>query len=158
MRRTRLLPLVLVPILGLVLADCSSGSQGGDPCSPGDSDGINGGSFALDVTVDDTGFSPVIVKAQNLGNVTLTLTNTGTTPHDFVLGCIPQSVPGCASQSCFPAAANIAALHPGASATTTFVAPNPEGIYNFRSDVGGDSQLDADDGGVTGLWGQFVVQ
>jgi hypothetical protein len=158
MRRTRLLHRVLLASLGLAFADCSSASGGGDPCAPGDSDGINGGSFALDVTVTDTGFSPVILKVQNLGNVTLTLTNSGTTPHDFVVECIPQDIAGCPSQSCFPAAANIAALQPGASSTTTFVAPNPVGIYNFRSDVGGDSQLDADDGGVTGLWGQFVVQ
>jgi len=150
--------LMLVPSLGLALASCGSGSQGSDSCATGDTDGINGGAFSFDVTVDETGFSPVILKAENLGNVTLTLKNTGSKPHDFVVDCIPQSVAGCPSQSCFPAAANIAALQPGASATTTFVAPNPEGIYNFRSDVAGDSQVDADDGGVTGLWGQFVVQ
>jgi hypothetical protein len=34
-----------------------------------------------------------------------------------------------------------------ASATTTFVTPIPEGTYNFRSDLPGDTQTD-----------QFVVQ
>ncbi len=131
---------------------------GGSPCSPSDSDGINGGCFVFDVSVDDTGFSPVILKTQNLGVVTINLHNTGTKPHDFVIGCIPISFPGCPSQQCFPAAADIPAVAPGQSATATFTTPNPEGIYNFRSDVAGDSQVDGDDGGVTGLWGQFVVQ
>jgi hypothetical protein len=41
--------------------------------------------------------------------------------------------------------------------STTFVTPNPEGIYNFRSDVAGDSTVQSD-GGVSGLWGQFILQ
>jgi hypothetical protein len=130
---------------------------GGSPCAPPDSDGINGGCYAFDLSVDDTAFSHIILKAQNLGLVTITLTNTGTKPHDFVMGCIPISFAGCPSQQCFPAAANIAPIAPGMSATATFTTPNPEGIYNFRSDVAGDSELDSD-GGVTGIWGQFVVQ
>jgi len=130
---------------------------GGSPCSPSDSDGIVGGCYAFDLTVDDTGFSPIILKAQNLSTVTVTLHNTGTRPHDFVVGCIPIQYPGCPPQQCFPGAADIPPLAPGDSATTTFTAPNPEGIYDYRSDVAGDSEIDAD-GGVTGLWGQFVVQ
>jgi hypothetical protein len=131
---------------------------GGSPCAPADSDGINGGCYAFDLTVDDTAFSPIILKAQNLGVVTITLHNTGTRPHDFVLGCIPISYAGCPSQQCFPAAANIATVAPGSTGTASFKTPNPEGIYDFRSDVTGDSQLDSEDGGVTGIWGQFVVQ
>ena len=139
------------------------GGGGGDDgssssCIPSDSDGIVGGCYAFDVTVDDTGFSPIILKAQNLATVTVTLRNTGTRPHDFVIGCIPISYPGCPPQQCFSAGANIPSLAPGQSATATFTTPNPEGIYDFRSDVAGDSQLDSDDGGVTGIWGQFVVQ
>ena len=130
---------------------------GGSPCSPSDSDGIVGGCYAFDLTVDDTGFSPIILKAQNLATVTVTLRNTGTKPHDFVVGCIPITFAGCPPQQCFPAAANIPPLAPGQSATATFTAPNPEGIYDFRSDVSGDSEVEGD-GGVTGIWGQFVVQ
>jgi len=130
---------------------------GGSPCAPPDSDGINGGCYAFDVTVDDTGFSPIVLVAQNLATVTITLRNTGSKPHDFVVGCIPISYPGCPSQQCFPGEADIPTLAPGQSATTTFTAPNPEGIYDFRSDVPGDSQVESD-GGVTGIWGQFVVQ
>jgi hypothetical protein len=129
----------------------------GSPCAPPDSDGINGGCYVLDLTVDDTTFSPIILKTQNLGQVTLTLTNAGTTPHDFAVGCIPLSFPGCPSQTCFPSGARIAPVAPGATATATFVVPNPEGIYAFRSDVSGDSALESD-GGKSGLWGQFVVQ
>ena len=122
-----------------------------------DTDGLNGGCYTFDLTVTDTGFSPVILKAQNLGLVTLHLTNAGTKPHDFVMGCIPVSFPGCPAQSCFSSAANIPSVAPGGSATATFATPNPEGIYLFRSDVNGDSQVDAD-GGASGLVGQFVVQ
>jgi hypothetical protein len=148
-------------------ADASAGGDGsggaagddggGSPCQPPDSDGITGGCYAFDVTVDDTGFTPVILKAQNNAQVTLTLKNTGSKPHDLVIGCVPISYAGCPPQFCFPADANIASVPPGGSASTTFVTPYVEGIYEFRSDLAGDSQLSSD-GGVTGLWGQFVVQ
>ena len=130
---------------------------GGSSCASSDSDGMNGGCYAFDLTADDTRFSPFILKSQNLAQVTITLHNAGTKPHDFVVGCIPLNFPGCPSQQCFPSGANIATLAPGQSASTTFGTPNLEGIYTFRSDLPGDSQLD-NDGGVSGLWGQFVVQ
>jgi hypothetical protein len=131
---------------------------GSSTCKPGDADGINGGCYAYDLTVDDTGFTPIILKAQNVGQVTLHLTNKGTKPHDFVVDCLPTpNVQGCPPQSCFPAASKIGPLAPGATATASFVTPNPEGIYDFRSDVSGDSTVETD-GGVTGLWGQFVIQ
>lgn len=147
---------------GGVGSSCSAGDGGGDddagsPCAASDSDGLNGGCYSFDLTVTDTGFSPVILKAQNRALVTLHLTNAGTKPHDFVMGCIPVSFPGCPAQSCFSSGATIPSLAPGASAVATFATPNPEGIYLFRSDVNGDSQVDAD-GGATGVVGQFVVQ
>jgi hypothetical protein len=138
--------------------DDDGGDDGGaSPCAPPDSDGINAGCYVFDVTVDDNGFTPVILKAQNLGQVTITLTNAGTRPHDLVFGCIPVTFPGCPAQQCFPAGANLLPVQPGQSATTMFMTPNPEGIYDFRSDVAGDSELEGD-GGETGIWGQFVVQ
>jgi hypothetical protein len=137
--------------------DAASDDGGGSPCQPPDTDGITGGCYAFDVTVDDTGFSPTILKAENNGQVTITLKNAGTRPHDFTVGCVPISYAGCPSQFCFPAAANIATLAPGATATATFVTPYVEGIYDFRSDLPGDSQMTSD-GGIGGLWGQFVVQ
>ena len=39
--------------------------------SPRDTDGVIGGCYAFDLAVDDTGFTPIILKAQNLGQVTL---------------------------------------------------------------------------------------
>jgi len=130
----------------------------GSACRPGDADGVNGGCYAFALTVSDTGFSPIILKAQNAGQVTVTLRNTGTSPHGFTVGCIDTSgLNGCPAQTCFPGNSSIPAVAPGASASATFVTPNPEGIYVFRSEVPGDSQV-AGDGGVSGLWGQFVVQ
>jgi hypothetical protein len=134
-----------------------AGSNGNNQCRPPDSDGLVGGCYFFSLVVDDTGFSPIILKAQNLARTTIELTNTGTRPHDFVLGCVPLHAPGCPSQVCFPPRASIATLGPGGTATTTFVTPYLDGIYDFRSDLAGDSPI-ALDGGIRGLRGQFVVQ
>jgi hypothetical protein len=129
-------------------ADSTGAGADGGACGPSDQDGLNGGSSTLDLTVDDDAFAPIILKAQNLSTVTLTLSNTGTRPHDFVVDCLPTpNDNGCPTTSCFPDAAVIPAVAPGASASTTFVTPNPEGIYDFRSDLPGDT-----------MTGQFVVQ
>ncbi|MEO6575796.1 MAG: CARDB domain-containing protein, partial [Polyangiaceae bacterium] len=91
----------------------------------------------------DTAFSPVILKAQNSGSVSLTVKNTGAKAHDFVVQCL--AVNGCTA--CFPDAAKIPPLQPGASAIVTFTAPEEEGIYAFTSDVPGDM-----------FAGQFILQ
>jgi hypothetical protein len=143
---------------GLVLAGarCSSTTSNGT-CNS-DADGVVGGNVALDLKATDTSFSPTILKAQNLATVTLTLTNGGTQPHDFVIDCLPTpNTNGCPATSCFGDAAAIGPVPPDASATVTFTTPNPEGIYTFRSDLPGDTQT-APDGGITGLVGQFIVQ
>jgi hypothetical protein len=131
---------------------------GENACQTGDTDGINGGCFAFTITVDDNGFSPIILKAQNHAEVIVTVKNVGTKPHDFSVGCIATTnLQGCPPQTCFPAASSIPPLAPGASANASFVTPKPEGIYLFRSDVEGDSNVESD-GGVSGIWGQLVVQ
>jgi len=135
---------------GLGLA-CDATSSGG-PCTT-DQDGISGGSASFVVTVTDTGFSPKILKAQNLAQVSLTLKNSGTRPHDLVVGCIATpNDNGCPTTSCFPDASTVGPLSPDASVTATLVTPNPEGIYPFRSDVAADGEGDG------GLTGQFIVQ
>jgi hypothetical protein len=139
---------------------CSTSADGGEEsaCGPADSDGVNGGCYAFTLTVQDTGFAPIILKAQNRAQVSVSLKNAGTKPHDFTVGCISTAgLNGCPPETCFPAAATIAPVPPGGVVTASFVVPNPEGIYVFRSDVPGDSQIGAD-GGASGLWGQFVVQ
>ena len=133
-------------LVAAALIACSSGPDD-SVCSP-DSDGINGGNYTFDLTVDDTGFSPIILKAQNDANVTLTITNHGAAAHDFSIDCLATpNDQGCPTQSCFDPASTFAPIAPGASATQSFSTPNPEGIYTFRSNVGSDS-----------FTGQFVVQ
>jgi hypothetical protein len=128
----------------LVMFACDDSSL---PCVS-DSDGIVGGSYTFDLTVDDDAFAPIILEAENLANITLTVTNTGTKPHGFALDCLPTpNDNGCPVTSCFPDAAAVRLLAPDASVVTTFITPNPEGIYTFRSPVAGDTQV-----------GQFVVQ
>jgi hypothetical protein len=112
-------------------------------CFP-DHDGITGGNYTFDVTVDDTGFSKTIISTQNDAAVSFTLTNKGTKPHGFEVNCISvfsgnppayTSVPkGCPTVACFPSNSTIAPLQPGESKTITFDTPTPDGLlYPFRS-------------------------
>jgi hypothetical protein len=137
--------------------DDAGSNAPGSACKPPDSDGLVGGCYFFHLVVDDMGFSPIILKAQNLAQTTIALTNAGTRPHDFVFGCVPLHAPGCPSQVCFPPQANIASVAPGGTAMTTFKTPFLDGIYDFRSDLPDDSPISLD-GGVRGLRGQFVVQ
>lgn len=135
-------------LLTLVATACSEPGAGDDACALDDADGLVGGDYRFEVSVDDLAFSPVILKAQNDAEVTLRLTNTGTTPHDLVIDCIPTpNDDGCPIEACFPDAAHVPTLAPGESATVTFVTPLPEGIYDFRSTLPGDTQS-----------GQFILQ
>jgi len=132
--------LAAVALALLVLTThCSSSDSdddgSADACHPDDADGVIGGTFTLDVTITDTGFSPVVVQVQNSSTVKLTIHNTGTKAHSFVIGCL--SVAGCTV--CFPAESKVAALDPGGSRTVTFTAPYLEGLYPVSSDVAGDS-------------------
>jgi hypothetical protein len=165
-------------ILGAV--NCGSSSSGNDACSTGDQDGVAGGDYTELLSVSDTGFTlggvdsgstDPNIAVQNLGNVTLTLTNTGTRPHDMVVECIPTGLPSTCNNptSCFPspddagamggAVTLVPTLQPGASATVKFVTPVVEGEYIFISDSPGDNtQYNSADGGVTGnLVGEFVL-
>jgi hypothetical protein len=149
-----------IAALALATASCSGSSivgNGDDVCQPDDADGVLGGDVAFELTVDDTGFSPAILAAQNLANVTLTLHNAGAKPHDFVLDCMPTPNPnGCPYTSCFPSRATISAVAPGASAMATFVVPNPEGIYDYHSSIAGDAPPICM-AGLDGC-GQFIVK
>ncbi|MGO8993554.1 MAG: cupredoxin domain-containing protein [Polyangiaceae bacterium] len=127
-------------------AHCTTSTAGA--CTPDDADGIQGGAYVFDLQVSDTAFTPIILTAENLAQVTVTLKNTGTKPHDFVVQCMATpNDNGCPTTSCFPDASTIGPLAPDASATATFETPNPEGTYNFYSDLPGDTQT-----------GQFIVQ
>jgi hypothetical protein len=146
--------------LGLALAggaalDCSSSSNDG-ACFP-DNDGINGGSYTIDIVVNDTGFfssggddagAKTVIATQNDSQVTLTLTNNGTKPHGFAVECTsvtptyPNVPAGCPTVACFPAGSTISSLAPGASATVTFDTPTPDGLlYPFKSPVAADSAV-----------------
>jgi hypothetical protein len=136
---------------------CDGGSGSDDSCAPDDQDGVIGGESTVLLTVSDAAFAVGGVGSgstqrnitiQNSSNVTLTLTNVGTTPHSFVVDCIPSELPaGCPQTSCFPSEATIPAVAPEASTTVKFTVPVVEGAYPFFSDVPGDEAL----------LGQFVI-
>jgi hypothetical protein len=142
-------------LLGIALFGCTSsssgsmsgGGAGGGDCFP-DNDGINGGAYTIDLTVDDTGFSKTVIATQNDSEATVTLTNTGTKPHGFAVGCTsvapsyPDEPAGCPTSVCFPTNATIPPLAPGASATITFDTPVPDNlIYPFTSTAADDSTV-----------------
>jgi hypothetical protein len=135
--------------------NCGSGSNAAagaaetdtDACFP-DGDGVSGGYYTFDLTVDDTGFSKNLLNTQNDAQVTLTLTNLGTTPHGFAVGCTsvtaayPDLPPSCPTTVCFPSDATIPPLAPGASATIVFSTPTVDSvIYPFTSGEPSDSSV-----------------
>ena len=138
--------IVLLASALLGLTGCGS-DDAVDACALEDQDGIIGGTDVFVLRVDETGFDPVILTAQNQSDVTLTLENEGSSPAGFVVDCLPTpDQDGCAQESCFPAAARIEPIAPGASATVEFQLPAVEGEYVYRA-------LDGD-----GRAGQFILQ
>jgi hypothetical protein len=131
--------------LALVALVACGGDDDNGTCND-DADGITGVALTVDLTIDDTAFAPPVFKTQNSSPITLRLANKGTKPHGFTVDCLPTpNSRGCPAQSCFPAAAAVSALAPGASTTLTFTTPAVEGIYTYRSP--GESQT-----------GQFILQ
>ncbi|HET9957479.1 MAG TPA: hypothetical protein VFQ61_23430 [Polyangiaceae bacterium] len=130
-----------------MLGACSSGETKG-ACELGDLDGIIGGDYQFEVTVNDVEFSPKILKAQNSANVRLKLTNSGTVAHNFLLACQPTpNDDGCPQQACFEDEAQVMHLEPGESVTIEFAVPRAEGLYEFKSTLPGPEPLT----------GQFIV-
>jgi hypothetical protein len=115
---------------------CGAGQEGlgGD-----DQDGIVGGDAAFVVTVSDGSFSPAILTAQNLANITLTLTNGGTRDHGLKIECM--------GAACFPDSAEVRPIAPGTSSTVKFQTPRTEGIYAITSNGSAEVQP-----------GQFIVK
>jgi hypothetical protein len=147
-----------IALVGAALFACSSSTpgttakgDGGDASCFPDNDGIPAGTYNFDITVDDTGFSKMLLTTQNSAAVTLKLTNTGTKPHGFKVECTsvtpayPTVPAGCSTTACFDPSGAIAPLAPGASATIMFETPVPDGlIYPFDSN-------EPDDKGIAGL-------
>ena len=147
---------VVLAVVGLA-AGCGDPDDDDDPCAPDDADGVIGGATTFDLTFDGNGFSQMILTAQNSARVTLTLRNDGTTPHSFVIDCIPTpNTNGCPTTSCFPAESSIPPVMSRASATAIFEVPRAEGIYYFHSDVAGDTPGPCM-AGAAGC-GQFIVK
>jgi hypothetical protein len=118
----------------------TSGSDDDDDGAGGADDGAGG--------ADDVSDAKNIIATQNSAQITLTLTNTGTKPHGFQVGCVSvcssySTLPaGCSSQACFPPGATIAPIEPGTSQTVTFITPVPDGLlYPFSSSAPDDSSV-----------------
>jgi hypothetical protein len=138
-------------LASLALLDCSSPSPSasgdGGSCFA-DGDGVSGGYYTFDLTVDDAGFSKNLLNTQNDARVTLTLSNAGTKPHGYAVGCrsvtdaYPDLPAGCPTMACFPSNATIAPLQPGASKTIVFSTPTVDSvIYPFKSSEPNDDSV-----------------
>jgi hypothetical protein len=164
-----------------VLAHCSSSGggppsqasdDGGPDCYP-DNDCITNLPATVDLVVDDTGFyagsadsgadtdggMKTVITTQNRSPVVFTLTNVGTMPHGFTVGCTsvlsvyPDLPAGCSSRVCFPADATIPPLEPGTSKTVTFETPAPDNLgYPFKSNAPGDANNPALNGSDGTAW------
>ena len=144
MSRTR--ALVLCCFWSLLTLGCS-GDDEGDACELEDADGVIGGKYTFALRVNEVTFDPILFTAQNTADITLTLTNQGTTESGFSIDCLPTpNDDGCATQSCFPESHAIEPIAAGASETVEFQVPEVEGIYTFRA-LPGDQRT-----------GQFIVQ
>jgi hypothetical protein len=132
---------------GVAVSRCASTKSTAKSTCTEVGDGISGGAATLAIVVDDDGFRPRVVTAQDKAKVTLTLKNEGTRPHGFMVECVPTpDHEGCPMESCFPDNATIAPIPPGGSATITFLAPDLERLHPIRSTAHGDT-----------LTGQFKV-
>jgi len=157
--------------IGDAAGGCGSGLLGIDAsaakismCFP-DHDGLNGGTSVIHLTVDDTEFSvggmqKTVIATQNDATAILTLTNKGTKPHGFEVGCVSvfsgdppayTSVPkGCPTIACFPSNSVIAPIEPGASKTITFATPTPDGlVFPVRSSDPADCSVPGLNGSAT---------
>ncbi|HYQ01601.1 MAG TPA: cupredoxin domain-containing protein [Polyangiaceae bacterium] len=142
--------LALLAAATTLACSSSDANQSGDACTPDDADGIIDEPSPLLVVVTDSEFKPKILTTQNSSEITLTLDNQGTTPHSFVVDCLPTpNSDGCPMQSCFPSEAKVEPVLPGEQATVVFESPLVEGIYVFHSDVPEDTELGS---------GQFIIQ
>ncbi|MEI9948731.1 MAG: cupredoxin domain-containing protein [Pseudomonadota bacterium] len=140
----------LLATAALSFACSSDVEKNDDLCTPDDADGIISEPATVLLTVTDSKFAPAVVTTQNSSDITLTLKNDGTTPHSFVVDCLPTpNSDGCPTQSCFPSEAKLDPVAPGEEATIMFETPLVEGIYKFHSDVPEDTELTP---------GQFVIQ
>jgi hypothetical protein len=160
------------------------GSPGGGPPSQASDDGGGPGCFpdndcknnvpaTIDLVVDDTGFyagSPdsgadtdagmkTVITTQNSSPIIFPLTNTGTMPHGFTVGCAsvlsayPDLPAGCPSRVCFPADSTVGPLDPGATKTVTFQTPPPDNLaYPFKSNATGDANNPALNGSGGSAW------
>jgi hypothetical protein len=128
-------------------------------CFP-DHDGINGGTYTIDITVSDTVFSKTVIGTQNDATAILTVKNIGAKPHGFEVECVSvfsgnppaySTVPaGCPTVACFPPNSTIAPLQPGDSKTITFDTPTPDGLnYPVRSSDPADCAIPGLNGSET---------
>lgn len=179
--RTSRIKRALVALASLALLACGSsdsdsdgdidGDDDEDPFAGGmcfpDADGLTGGNMTIELKVTDTGFSRTVISTQDNTSVTLKLTNEGTKPHGFAVGCAsvleayPNVPDRCPKVTCFPGSvpdgddgdsvadddadmpARIEPLEPGESKTITFITPTTDNvIYPFSSNSPDDESVE----------------
>ncbi|HET8940238.1 MAG TPA: hypothetical protein VFN67_42650 [Polyangiales bacterium] len=135
-------------------------------CFP-DADGLTGVTKTIELTVTDTEFSKTVLTSQDNSMVVLKLTNEGTKPHGFAVGCAsvldayPNVPDRCPKVTCFPGSipdgddgdsvadddadmpARIDPIEPGESKTIMFLTPTTDNvIYPFTSNSPDDESVE----------------
>lgn len=125
MRKNRITAISAVMIMAvLVMAACSSGSGGST------------GATSLKVTTTEFAFNPANVTVPAGANVSLTLENTGTVQHTWVI--LKQGVNVTTATGLDPASIYFTSkVDPGKTATFTFTAPSTAGDYEIICDLPG---------------------
>ncbi len=127
MSRRTIVFLAAIALIAVLVSACGGGAGGST---------TGGGSSALNVTVTATEFKfdPSTINATPGQTINLTVKNSGTTQHTFVL-----------SQ------ANVKlTIDPGKTVNQTFTAPTAAGTYAFECDLPGHKEA--------GMTGQLVVK
>ncbi len=125
MRKNRITAISAVMIIAvLILAACSSGG------------GSSGGATTLNVTTTEFAFNPANVTVPAGGSVSITLNNTGTVEHTWVI--LKQGVNVTTATGLDPNSIYFTSkVEPGKTATFTFTAPATAGDYEIICDLPG---------------------
>ncbi len=128
MSRRFILSLPAMALVAVLLAACGGGAGGGG------STGGGGSAQTVSMTTTEFKFDPATINATPGQPINLTVKNTGSVQHTFVLN-----------------ASNVKlTIDPGKSVTQTFNAPAQAGTYQFECDIPGHKEA--------GMIGQLVVK
>jgi plastocyanin len=123
MSRRTIVLFAAIALMAVALAACGGGASSG-----------GGAALNVSVTATEFKFDPATINVTPGQTINLTVKNTGSVQHTWVLKAVNVSL----------------TVEPGKSATRTFTAPSSPGTYPIECDVAGHKEA--------GMVGQLVVK